>query len=115
MFRRPHVPSWLSPGDWTDHLVDGVHNEAFANKAVANKWFNDNEEGFKGGWHTAQRLKELDGEGVAPEVAFPDADADADADSGCGRRRQPDRRAPRPALRPRPRPPSRRRRSRWTR
>ncbi|WP_415954302.1 amidohydrolase family protein [Streptomyces sp. KLOTTS4A1] len=48
----------------------GVRNEAFADK-----WFHDNEEGLRGGWDVAQRLKELDGDGVAAEVVFPDADA----------------------------------------
>lgn len=48
----------------------GVRNEAFADK-----WFHDNEEGLRGGWDAAQRLKELDGDGVAAEVVFPDADA----------------------------------------
>ena len=48
----------------------GIRNDAFAAK-----WFQDNEEGLRGGWDTAQRLKELDGDGVAAEVVFPDADA----------------------------------------
>ena len=48
----------------------GIRNEAFAAK-----WFQDNEEGLRGGWDAAQRLKELDGDGVAAEVVFPDADA----------------------------------------
>ena len=48
----------------------GIRNEAFATK-----WFQDNEEGLRGGWQTAQRLKDLDGDGVAAEVVFPDADA----------------------------------------
>ncbi|MEU8843288.1 amidohydrolase family protein [Streptomyces roseus] len=48
----------------------GVRNEAFAEK-----WFHDHEEGLRGGWDTGQRLKELDGDGVAGEVVFPDADA----------------------------------------
>ncbi|MEV6396296.1 amidohydrolase family protein [Streptomyces sp. NPDC051907] len=48
----------------------GVRTEAFAAK-----WFSDNEEGLRGGWDAAQRLKELDGDGVAAEVVFPDADA----------------------------------------
>ncbi len=48
----------------------GIRNEAFAAK-----WFHDNEEGLRGGWDSAQRLKELDGDGVAAEVVFPDADA----------------------------------------
>ena len=48
----------------------GVRNEAFAQK-----WFEDHEEGLRGGWDPAQRDKELDGDGVAGEVVFPDADA----------------------------------------
>lgn len=48
----------------------GVRNEAFAAK-----WFEDHEEGLRGGWDPAQRIKELDGDGVAAEVVFPDADA----------------------------------------
>jgi predicted TIM-barrel fold metal-dependent hydrolase len=52
----------------------GVRNEAFAAK-----WFQDNAEGLRGGWDSAQRDKELDGDGVAAEVVFPDADA---VDSG---------------------------------
>ncbi|WP_235466993.1 amidohydrolase family protein [Streptomyces platensis] len=52
----------------------GIRNEAFAAR-----WFQDHEEGLRGGWDPAQRLKELDGDGVAAEVVFPDADA---VDSG---------------------------------
>ncbi|MDJ1133044.1 amidohydrolase family protein [Streptomyces iconiensis] len=52
----------------------GIRNETFARK-----WFEDNEEGLRGGWDAAQRVKELDGDGVAGEVVFPDADA---VDSG---------------------------------
>lgn len=48
----------------------GVRNDAFAEK-----WFYDHEEGLRGGWDVGQRLKELDGDGVAAEVVFPDADA----------------------------------------
>jgi hypothetical protein len=48
----------------------GIRNETFASK-----WFHDNEEGLHGSWETAQRLKELDGDGVVAEVVFPDADA----------------------------------------
>lgn len=57
--RRREEMNWL-----------GIRNEAFADR-----WFQDNEEGLRGGWDTAQRLKELDGDGVAGEVVFPDADA----------------------------------------
>src|SRR5436190_7347958 len=41
----------------------------------AEKWLEDNAEGISGGWDSAQRDKELDGDGVAGEVIFPDADA----------------------------------------
>jgi predicted TIM-barrel fold metal-dependent hydrolase len=52
----------------------GIRNDAFAER-----WFRDHEEGLRGGWDPAQRIKELDGDGVAAEVVFPDADA---VDSG---------------------------------
>ncbi|WP_414169604.1 amidohydrolase family protein [Streptoverticillium reticulum] len=48
----------------------GVRNETFAAR-----WFEEHEEGLRGGWDAAQRIKELDGDGVAAEVVFPDADA----------------------------------------
>ena len=35
----------------------------------------ENEEGLRGGWDAARRDKELDADGVAGEVIFPDADA----------------------------------------
>ncbi|POX38444.1 amidohydrolase [Streptomyces sp. Ru73] len=40
--------------------------------APALRWYEDNEEGLRGGWDAAQRIKELDGDGVAAEVVFPD-------------------------------------------
>lgn len=52
----------------------GIRNDAFAER-----WFREHEEGLRGGWDPAQRIKELDGDGVAAEVVFPDADA---VDSG---------------------------------
>ena len=52
-------------------LVDrGLRNEAFAEE-----WERENEEGLRGGWDAARRDKELDADGVAGEVIFPDADA----------------------------------------
>ncbi|MEE6270054.1 MULTISPECIES: amidohydrolase family protein [Streptomyces] len=48
----------------------GVRNETFATQ-----WFEEHQEGLRGGWDPAQRAKELDGDGVAAEVVFPDADA----------------------------------------
>jgi len=48
----------------------GLVNEAFAEE-----WYRENEEGLRGGWDAARRDKELDADGVAGEVIFPDADA----------------------------------------
>ena len=48
----------------------GVRNPEFARS-----WFEEHEEGLRGGWDSAQRDKELDADGVTAEVIFPDADA----------------------------------------
>jgi len=48
----------------------GLLNEEFAEE-----WFRENEEGLRGGWDAARRDKELDADGVAGEVIFPDSDA----------------------------------------
>ncbi|NQZ97456.1 MAG: amidohydrolase [Myxococcales bacterium] len=40
-----------------------------------NQWYADNDERLRGGWDAAQRDAELDADGVAGEVIFPDADA----------------------------------------
>lgn len=48
----------------------GMRNEEFAEQ-----WQRENEEGLRGGWDAARRDKELDADGVAGEVMFPDADA----------------------------------------
>ena len=48
----------------------GMRNEEFAEE-----WERENEEGLRGGWDAARRDKELDADGVAGEVIFPDADA----------------------------------------
>jgi predicted TIM-barrel fold metal-dependent hydrolase len=48
----------------------GLRNEEFAQE-----WERENEEGLRGGWDAARRDKELDADGVAGEVIFPDADA----------------------------------------
>jgi predicted TIM-barrel fold metal-dependent hydrolase len=39
------------------------------------EWYESNDEGLRGGWDAARRDKELDADGVAGEVIFPDADA----------------------------------------
>ena len=38
-------------------------------------WYDENEEGLRGGWDAARRDAELDADGVVGEVIFPDADA----------------------------------------
>jgi predicted TIM-barrel fold metal-dependent hydrolase len=48
----------------------GVRDEDYANR-----WFEEHEEDLRGGWDAAKRDEELDGDGVAGEVVFPDADA----------------------------------------
>src|SRR5436305_6067119 len=48
---------------------------AMGNKEFEEKRFSENEEGLRGGWDAARRDKELDADGVAGEVIFPDADA----------------------------------------
>jgi predicted TIM-barrel fold metal-dependent hydrolase len=48
----------------------GMRNDEFAEE-----WERENEEGLRGGWDAARRDKELDADGVAGEVIFPDADA----------------------------------------
>src|SRR2546428_11851815 len=48
----------------------GLLNEEFAEE-----WHRENEEGLRGGWDAARRDEELDADGVAGEVIFPDADA----------------------------------------
>jgi hypothetical protein len=48
----------------------GVRDEDYANA-----WFEEHEEDLRGGWEASKRDEELDGDGVAGEVVFPDADA----------------------------------------
>jgi predicted TIM-barrel fold metal-dependent hydrolase len=45
------------------------------NAEFAAQWEQDNAEGLRGGWDAARRDAELDADGVAGEVIFPDADA----------------------------------------
>ncbi len=76
--------------DWLDPAHRGAFDEAQAarsameqelvarglrNEAFAEEWERENEEGLRGGWDAARRDKELDADGVAGEVIFPDADA----------------------------------------
>ena len=48
----------------------GVRNEDYAKK-----WFEEHEDALRSGWDADRRDVELDGDGVAAEVVFPDADA----------------------------------------
>ena len=48
----------------------GVRNEDYAKR-----WFEEHEEALRSGWEAGKRDEELDGDGVAGEVVFPDADA----------------------------------------
>ena len=52
-----------------------VAQRGFLDKEFADEWHEENEEGLRGGWDAARRDKELDADGVAGEVIFPDADA----------------------------------------
>ncbi len=59
----------------------------FSNPEFAEKWYEENEEGLRGGWDAARRDKELDADGVAGEILFSDADAvtgQASAPFGAG-------------------------------
>ena len=47
----------------------------FMDPEFAEQWFAENGEGIAGGWDVAKRDKELDNDGIAGEVIFPDADA----------------------------------------
>lgn len=49
--------------------------QGFVNKDFADEWHSENEEGLRGGWDAARRDKELEADGVAGEVVFPDADS----------------------------------------
>ena len=47
----------------------------FIDEQFAQAWFDEHGDGIAGGWDVARRDRELDGDGVAGEVIFPDADA----------------------------------------
>ena len=74
---------WLDPEHreaFDTHLAQRTRQIELAqrgmlNEEFAEQWERDNEEGLRGGWDAARRDKELDADGVAGEVIFPDADA----------------------------------------
>ena len=51
-------------------VSSGLRNPEFAEE-----WERENTEGLRGGWDATRRDRELDADGVAGEVIFPDADA----------------------------------------
>lgn len=66
--------------DHDEHLAQQAARRAAArpglrSEASTAKWYEDNEEGLRGGWDAARRIKEMDGEGVAAEIVLPGIDA----------------------------------------
>ena len=75
--------------EWLDPAVRPAFDEAlvarkkqqemamqgFLNAAFAEEWHAENEEGLRGSWDAERRDKELDADGVAGEVIFPDGDS----------------------------------------
>ena len=74
---------WLDPSvreAFDQSLVDRARQQelaaqGFLNKEFAKEWAEENEDGLRGSWDAAKRDKELDADGVAGEVIFPDGDA----------------------------------------
>ena len=79
----PEYREWLDP-EYRERFDDFLAERAraaelaargFLNDEFARQWHEENEEGLRGGWDAARRDKELDADGVAGEVIFPDADS----------------------------------------
>jgi predicted TIM-barrel fold metal-dependent hydrolase len=74
---------WLDPQyrePFDTYLADRARMMELAargmlNQEFAQEWAEENEEGLRGGWDATRRDLELDADGVAGEVLFPDADA----------------------------------------
>jgi predicted TIM-barrel fold metal-dependent hydrolase len=74
---------WLDPEHRTafdTYLAERTKQLELAQRGMLNQefaaeWESENAEGLRGGWDAARRDKELDADGVAAEVIFPDADA----------------------------------------
>lgn len=56
-------------------FVEELTKRGIRDEEYAKNWFEEHEEELYGGWETDRRDVELDGDGVAGEVIFPDADA----------------------------------------
>lgn len=74
---RPYVdPEFRDEFDrYLGERAESMAAGGISDAAFAEAWFEENGEGIAGGWDVARRDKELDGDGVAGEVIFPDADA----------------------------------------
>ncbi|HEX4432729.1 MAG TPA: amidohydrolase family protein [Frankiaceae bacterium] len=79
-FYRPYLESkyleafdaFLKQRDQMQALRQSQKQE---NEEFVETWFGENEEGLTGGWEAGVRDRELDRDGVAAEVIFPDSDA----------------------------------------
>jgi len=70
-YREPFDRSLAARAAMEAELVErGLRNPEFAEE-----WEEENSEGLRGGWDAGRRDRELDADGVAGEVIFPDADA----------------------------------------
>lgn len=74
---------WLDPAfhdAFDTYLSDRARmqelaSRGFLNEEFAKEWKEQNEEGLRGSWDTQKRDKELDNDGVAGEIIFPDGDS----------------------------------------
>ena len=81
--RQEQYRDWLEPqyrDEFDAYLADRARMMELAargmiNQEFAHEWATENEEGLRGGWDATRRDVELDADGVAGEVLFPDADA----------------------------------------
>ena len=80
---NPEYREWLDPEFreiFDTHLAERTRQIELAQRGMLNRefaaeWEEENAEGLRGGWDASRRDKELDADGVAAEVIFPDADA----------------------------------------
>src|SRR6188472_1758837 len=71
----PEYREWLDP-EFRERFDAFLAERARAAEMASSGFLNEeNEEGLRGGWDAARRDKELDADGVAGEVIFPDADS----------------------------------------
>ncbi len=74
---RPYLDSRYIP-QFDEFLAERQANrdqQMILNYDYINEWETTHEEGLRGAYDPAQRDKEMDADGVAAEVIFPDADA----------------------------------------